>query len=92
MARILIRETTAAATSLEFTVYIGNSPRGLKCWGLSGSEQMTLQYDPGNGVFADVGGDAGFLSATEPKLSILATGTYRLTKPATASASGASID
>ena len=92
MSIVLITARTAAFTSAAFTVYPGEGPRGFSAFGLAGAETVTLQRDDGSGTFVSLSDTDAILTATAPRSSILATGTYRLIKTATAGAAGASID
>lgn len=91
MNRNIIEATTEAKTSNPFIVNRGESC-SIRAWGLANAETYTLQWDRGDGTFENVPTAEYQLTATQPNLSIVSSGLYRLVKSATASLSGASKD
>jgi len=87
--RAQIEATTAAATSKPFRVEATESV-SVKAYGLAGAETVKIQIDRGDGEFQDILAVSGTLTSAEYQSSIIASGTFRLVKTATAAASGAS--
>lgn len=92
MPEVRIISQTAAAESEPFTVRGPDLPLGVRSWGLSGTEEIAIHEDRGDGVFRALTETDSILSATNQDTSILASGRYKLVKPITASPSGASTD
>lgn len=90
MPLTLITAQTAAAESIVFKVDPGSAPVGISAWGLSGSEEMQIQRDRGDGTFRDLEEDSAVLTVAQPDTSITASGTYKITKPETDNPAGAS--
>lgn len=89
--QIYIEPTTAAKISNPFYVDRKESV-GVSAVGLAGVEQMTLQRHVATGNFVDLTEATAVLSVAQPNIRIEASGLYRISKPVTAGAAGASID
>lgn len=92
MTNIRIEATTEAAESEPFRVSAKDLPMGVRSWGLSGTEVMEIHENRGDGTYRLVADDTATMTATDESTSIVATGDYKIVKPVTASASGASTD
>jgi hypothetical protein len=92
MPSILIQPTTAAVTSLPFSVTAGQGPRGISCWGLTGSDTVTIYRDRGDGTFYALANFESVLTVGKLETSIVASGRYLLFKGITTGSVGASID
>lgn len=92
MPLVVLEETVDAAESRVIKVTAGMLPLGVRSWGLTGTEVMTIQEDRGDGTFRAVTGDGATMTATDQSSSITATGDYKITKPLTASPAGVAID
>lgn len=88
---VIIEPTTAAKDSQPFVVQRGETV-GLSADGLAGAEVAVIKKLNSSGVFRDVVGDGSSMTATDPDVRIIASGTYLVSKAATASASGVRLD
>jgi len=68
---------SGAATSKPFHVR-GDESIGVKAYGFSGSENIVIQVDRGDGEFQDIIATSGTLTSTAYQTTISAEGTYRL--------------
>lgn len=87
----IIEATTDAKSSQPFVVQRGQTV-GVKAYGLALAETAVIQTLGSNNVWQDVIGASGTLTATAYQSTINASGTYRVSKSATAALSGVDID
>lgn len=88
---VIIEPTTEAKDSQPFVVQRGETV-GLHADGLAGAEVATIKKLNSFNVFVAVVGAGSTMTATAPDVSILASGTYMVSKDATAAASGVRLD
>ena len=92
MPTTLIAQNTAVVASPPFKVNAIDCPRGFSADVLAGAETVTLSRDNGGGVFIALTDASSILTATLTSSSVLASGTYKLTKTLTASPCGVYLD
>lgn len=87
----IIQATTSAITSGPFVVLRGQTV-GVSAYGLAGVEEAVIQRFNSNHTWTDIEDASGTLTATDTQTSITASGTYRVSKDATAGLAGVDID
>lgn len=88
---VLIEGTNLAKVSNPFVVERGQTV-GVSAWGLGVGETAIIQRLNGNHTWANIIDSSGTLTDTVYQSRITASGTYRVSKTATASLSGVDID
>ena len=88
---VIIEPTTAAKDSQPFVVQRGEIV-GVSADGLAGAETAVIKKLNSFNVFDAVVGDGSSMTASAPDVRILASGTYMVSKDASASAAGVRID
>lgn len=91
MPDIRIPATTEAAESKPFEVRGYDLPMGVSGWGFTGTDQVVIHRNNGNGFVALTDADS-IIDADAPNTSITSTGLYKLVKAGTDGAVGASTD
>lgn len=88
---VIIEPTTAAKDSNPFVVQRGETV-GVSTDGLAGAEKAVVKRQSSFGVFVPTTGDGSEMLAHAPSIRIIASGTYLISKDATASPSGTKLD
>lgn len=88
---VLIEGTTSAKLSNPFIVQRGQIV-GLSAWGLGVGETAVVQRLNGDNSWTDITDPSGTMTDTEFQIKVNASGTYRVSKAATAARSGVDID
>jgi len=93
MIREIIAATTSAEDSSEVSCFSNNIPATFFADGLSGAEEIQVQYKIADGTFVDVYQDGGtlVLTATANITTVFGPGYYKLIKPETSAETSVSL-
>lgn len=88
---VIIAPTTSAKDSQPFVVQRGETV-GVSADGLAGAETAVIKRLNSFNIFDPVVGAGSSMTAAAPDVSIIASGTYMVSKSASVAASGVRID